>query len=106
MTKNRTQFIRYFYSHYKPLQYSQRSTLCKSVGLTFGDADRNGSVDASDASYVLNIYASLQSGGNHNFDESAMLIYDIYGTNIIDASVSSIILAHYADVQSGGKGIL
>ena len=106
MTKNRTQFIRYFYSHYKPLQYSQRSTLCKSIGLTFGDADRNGYVDASDASYVLNIYSHLQTGGNRNFDENDMLVYDINGNNSIDASVASTILSHYADVQSGGRGIL
>ena len=98
----------YLTNNYDPLPAESKSSLREILGIKLGDGDKNGVIDASDASLALSIYASAQIGQDlYDVADAANLIAldtDLNGT--VDASDASTILAHYADVQSDGKGIL
>ncbi|MDE5947035.1 MAG: leucine-rich repeat protein [Oscillospiraceae bacterium] len=66
-----------------------------------GDINKDGTIDASDASDVLADYAYVASGATSNFDESEKIISDINMDGTIDASDASYILALYAKYASG-----
>lgn len=61
-----------------------------------GDANGDNSVDASDASKVLEYYAMLSTGGDLNISEQTILICDIDRNGAVDSSDASEILAYYS----------
>ena len=67
-----------------------------------GDVDRNNNVDASDASAVLAIYASVQTGDKSALTDEIKKTADVDGNGVVDASDASTILAYYAYRQTGG----
>ena len=78
-----------------------------SAGIyTFGDVNGDGTVDATDASFVLAAYASISSGQEsplYSYQESAA---DLNGDSIVDAVDASLILSYYACVSSGDEGAI
>lgn len=70
---------------------------------TLGDVDGNGTVDASDASNVLAVYAAVQTGNKSALTSEIKKIADVDGNGIVDASDASTILAFYAYRQTGGN---
>lgn len=63
-----------------------------------GDVDCNGTIDSSDASFVLEAYAKLST--SHSFNDAEINVFeksaDYNGDGIIDAKDASDILAYYA----------
>jgi hypothetical protein len=68
----------------------------------FGDINRDGKVDSSDASYILSAYAKSATGGSKMLDETIAL-GDTDGNGILDSKDASTILAFYAYRSTGGK---
>lgn len=98
----------YIADYFASLPNECANDLLAALSIRIGDSDKNGSVDASDASKALEIYATAQSGGNTAdvMTGTAHIALDVDRNGTIDASDASTILTHYTDVQSGGKGIL
>ncbi|MBQ8961985.1 MAG: leucine-rich repeat protein [Ruminococcus sp.] len=69
--------------------------------LLSGDADRDGCVDAADASLVLVEYAHLLTGGAPNFSRAQQFRADINSDGTVDSSDASDILRKYADILTG-----
>ena len=65
-----------------------------------GDVNKDGSVDSSDASEVLLIYASASTGGKTPEDISK--IADLNGDDLIDSNDATLILEYYGFVSTGG----
>lgn len=61
-----------------------------------GDVNSDSSVDSSDASEILDVYAQSSTGTELNLTQSRFLIYDINRDDSIDASDSSKVLDFYA----------
>lgn len=66
-----------------------------------GDVNKDGVVNSSDASLVLNGYANFSSGNDFGFDDQQMTLADVTGDGIIDSSDASWILEYYANNSSG-----
>ena len=98
----------YISEYFAALPAECTNDLLAALDIRIGDGDKNGYVDASDASKALEIYATAQSGSSlaSVLTGTARIALDVDKNGTIDASDASTILAHYADVQSGGKGIL
>lgn len=71
--------------------------------ITLGDADINGTVDASDASLILSEYSSSSTGGASTFTPAQKKSSDVDKNGTIDAVDASYVLAYYAYVATGGK---
>ncbi len=66
-----------------------------------GDADCNGSIDASDASAVLAYYAASSTGNAPDMTPLQLYCFDFNKDNCIDASDASEILYYYAMISTG-----
>ena len=66
-----------------------------------GDADLNGSIDASDASVVLGFYASLSTGKKPAYADGQKQCSDVDRNGLIDANDASLILTYYAQASTG-----
>ena len=68
---------------------------------TLGDVNEDGSIDASDASKVLEEYALIQTGAEPTFTEIQKISADVNKDYSVDSSDASKILAYYADSSTG-----
>ena len=68
-----------------------------------GDLDRDGIIDATDASRVLVIYAANQTGEPLDLEPEENGAADVNDDGTIDANDASMILAYYSYTQTGGK---
>lgn len=69
--------------------------------ITVGDVNKDGSIDASDASEVLSIYSQLSSGEIDELDSEMIKRADVNNDGMIDASDSSSILSYYSMLSKG-----
>ena len=70
----------------------------------YGDVDNNGTVDAFDASLVLEFYATIATGGDiSDYGEDFMRSADVDSNSSINAWDASLILSYYAYISTGGK---
>lgn len=67
-----------------------------------GDVDKNGSIDALDASAVLTAYANSAVGKDTGLDSKAKKAADVNADGAIDALDASGILSYYAYKATGG----
>lgn len=61
-----------------------------------GDCNSDETVDSSDASSVLSLYAKTSTGEIDEIDAKTSLIYDMNRDEAVDSSDASLILAYYA----------
>lgn len=73
---------------------------------SLGDINGDSTVDASDASNVLAVYALVSTGKDSELTEEQIAAADVNKDGSIDASDASLILAYYAYIQTGGTGTL
>lgn len=71
--------------------------------IILGDIDDNGIIDASDASFVLGVYAAIQAGKEVNLTDEQLEAADVDGNDVINASDSSTILGYYSYTQTGNN---
>ncbi len=74
--------------------------------LPLGDINGDSTVDASDASNVLAVYALVSTGKESELTEAQIAAADVNKDGTIDASDASLILAYYAYISTGGTGTL
>ena len=67
-----------------------------------GDVDKDGKVNAVDASYILTEYASTSTGHKPSFDPEKTEAADVNSDGKVNAVDASIVLAYYAYRGSGG----
>ena len=98
----------YISKYFADLPDECKKDLLTELSITIGDGDKDGNIDASDASIALSLYAAAQTGSDITqlSTGNERIALDVDKNHTIDASDASTILAHYADVQSGGKGSL
>lgn len=77
-----------------------------SEALPLGDINGDSTVDASDASNVLAVYALVSTGKESELTEAQIATADVNKDGSIDASDASLILAYYAYISTGGTGTL
>lgn len=75
-------------------------------GFMLGDVDRDGAINATDASLVLKNYAMTATGKESIFDDEQKLAADVVADGNIDAVDASRILAYYAYKATGGDLLL
>ena len=66
-----------------------------------GDINEDSSVDASDASMVLDEYSNIQTGGKAKLSSIETTTADVTNDNVVDAADSSAILQYYAKASTG-----
>ena len=71
-----------------------------------GDVDGNGKVDATDASQILQEYASLSTYNPSAFSAAQFTAADVDRDGNISASDASIVLKFYSFISTGGSGTL
>lgn len=71
--------------------------------IAMGDFNRDGMVDASDASTVLAEYSLLSTSGEYSFTEKQKIEADTNKDSFIDAKDASNILAYYSYASTGGE---
>lgn len=71
--------------------------------IILGDIDDNGIIDASDASFVLGVYAAIQAGKEVNLTDEQLEAADVDGNDVINASDASTILGYYSYTQTGNN---
>ncbi|MDE5945782.1 MAG: hypothetical protein K2G63_00540 [Oscillospiraceae bacterium] len=69
--------------------------------IMLGDANDDGIIDASDASFVLSLYTQSSSGVVIEFTEKQSIACDVNQDGVIDASDASSILSYYAMSSTG-----
>lgn len=69
----------------------------------FGDMNSDESVDASDASSILELYAKTSTGVTEDIDSKTMLICDVNRDTTVDSSDASLILEYYASASTTDK---
>ena len=76
----------------------------KDPGKTYspGDVDMDGTVDASDASQILEEFAAVVNGGQSTFTDGQNKLADVNGDKTVDSSDASLVLAYYSYVMNGG----
>ena len=74
--------------------------------LPLGDINGDSTVDASDASNVLAVYALVSTGKESELTAEQIAAADVNKDGSIDASDASLILAYYAYISTGGTGTL
>lgn len=74
--------------------------------LPLGDINGDSTVDASDASNVLAVYALVSTGKESELTAEQIAAADVNKDGTIDASDASLILAYYAHISTGGTGTL
>ncbi len=68
-----------------------------------GDVNGDNMVDAVDASFILQEYALLSTGGSGSFTDIQKSVADINSDGMTDAVDASLVLQYYAYVSTGGK---
>ncbi|MCM1132325.1 MAG: dockerin type I domain-containing protein [Ruminococcus flavefaciens] len=72
-------------------------------GITLGDIDGNGVVDASDASKVLGEYSRLSTGAEALFSSRQSIQADVNRDGVINSKDASRILLYYSVNSTGGN---
>ena len=67
-----------------------------------GDVNGDNMVDAVDASFILQEYALLSTGGSGNFTDIQKSSADVNGDGLTDAVDATFVLQYYAYVSTGG----
>lgn len=70
---------------------------------SLGDVNSDGSVDSSDASFVLSAYAAAATGNTLNMSDAMTKAADVNSDSAVDSSDASSILAYYAYAATGGS---
>ena len=83
----------------KPDNYTYQLYLKK---FEFGDINRDGKIDSSDASYILSAYSSRATGGSEMLAETIAL-GDTDGNGKLDSKDATAILSFYSYRSTGGK---
>lgn len=68
-----------------------------------GDYNKDGTIDASDASEILTHYAKESSGNTIDVSKELFISVDIDGSDVIDSYDASKVLEHYAKLSAGGS---
>ena len=93
------------------MSYSDSKATPTSISVTIntdisnillGDVNKDGMVDASDASLVLVEYAILSTGGDKTLTGELEIVADVNSDGTVDASDASLILSFYAFLSTGG----
>ena len=74
----------------------------QSENVSEGDVDMDGTVDASDASQILEEFAAVVNGGQSTFTDGQNKLADVNGDKTVDSSDASLVLAYYSYVMNGG----
>lgn len=90
------------YQEFFPSEYSEGLRINVS-DRELGDVNKDGFVDAVDASGVLSAYANVSSGKNPGLTGAEIAAADVNGDKIVDAVDASSILAYYASISNGGE---
>lgn len=69
-----------------------------------GDVNRDGTVNALDASAVLTAYANTAVGKDSGLDDEQTILADVNGDKDVNALDASFILSYYAFIATGGNG--
>lgn len=77
-------------------------TLIESTDIPLGDSDRDGLVNAVDATSVLAEYARLSTGKPAQFSEKQNLAVDTNRDKLVDSVDATSILRYYAHLSTGG----
>lgn len=70
---------------------------------SLGDVDRDGFVDASDASYILAMYADMSTGKEVDTGSIAYAAANVDKSLTVDASDASYVLSYYSFIATGGS---
>lgn len=73
-----------------------------SAALSFGDPNGDGKTDAKDASFVLEAYSKLSTGGTDVLSSEQSTAANVNRDEKVDAKDASAILAYYAYLSTGG----
>ena len=73
-----------------------------SAALSFGDPNGDGKTDAKDASFVLEAYSKLSTGGTDVLSSEQRTAANVNRDEKVDAKDASAILAYYAYLSTGG----
>ena len=73
-----------------------------SAALSFGDPNGDGKTDAKDASFVLEAYSKLSTGGTDVLSSEQRTAANVNRDEKVDAKDASVILAYYAYLSTGG----
>ena len=98
-----------FYETYSKLQPQQHAQLLKLLGYSKCDYNKDGAIDASDASAVLAYYSNHQTSTSNpstTKEYTQHIVMDADANGTVDASDASLILAHYSSMQTGGSPLL
>lgn len=74
--------------------------------LSFGDVNSDNTIDSSDASVILSIYADYSTGKTPNQTQDELSVADVNSDNSVDSTDASTILEYYAHISTGGNGTL
>ncbi len=80
----------------------QSFTITVRGDILLGDVDDDGTVNSSDASYILAEYANVSTGGAPKLSERQYTAGNVNTDAALDASDASSILGYYASVATGG----
>lgn len=78
----------------------------ESIDFVIGDVNKDGSINAVDASMVLTAYANISTGAESGFTKAKTFSADVTGDGNINAVDSSNILSYYAYTSTGGTNSL
>ena len=79
------------------------ATTTQPVVYNLGDPNKDGNVDATDASFVLSVYAIISTGGKSGLTQEQVKAADVNSDKKVDAADASDILSYYSYVSTGGK---
>lgn len=74
--------------------------------LSLGDVNSDNTIDSSDASVILSIYADYSTGKTPNQTQDELSVADVNSDNSVDSTDASTILEYYAHISTGGNGTL
>lgn len=83
-----------------PLETYKKVT-ADTVPVFTGDVNDDGSIDASDASFVLADYSKASTGGKTGLSAELFTAADVDNNKLVDASDASFILSYYALASTG-----
>jgi len=77
-------------------------TFTETTDVSLGDLNKDGLINAVDATAVLSEYATLSTGDQTKLSEKQKLAVDINRDNLVDAVDATSILSYYAHLSTGG----
>lgn len=87
---------------YKTYELVAGNLIVEEDEYMLGDVNDDGYVDASDASNILNAYATVATGNVSPFDDLQKLAGDVNKDKAVDSSDASSVLGYYAYTATGG----